>query len=94
MGALFDAFKRYRTDHDHAKQRDDELPTRVRIESLSFVEDSAQPMWLWTWIFPDEAGPQPWLVADPFGLAAGGIMVAQAIAGSPAAKRWCCAIHR
>ncbi len=25
-------------------------------------------MWLWTWIFPDEAGPQPWLVADPFGL--------------------------
>lgn len=68
MGALFDAFERYRTDHDHAKQRDDELPTRVRIESLSFVEDSAQPMWLWTWIFPDDAGPQPWLVADPFGL--------------------------
>lgn len=68
IGALFDAFERYRTDHDHAKQRDDELPTRVRIESLSFVEDSGQPMWLWTWIFPDEAGPQPWLVADPFGL--------------------------
>lgn len=68
MGALFDAFERYRTDHDHAKQRDDELPARVRIESLSFVEDSGQPMWLWTWIFPDEAGPQPWLVADPFGL--------------------------
>jgi len=68
MGALFDALQRYRTDHDHAKQRDDELPTRVRIESLSFVEDSAQPMWLWTWIFPDKAGPQPWLVADPFGL--------------------------
>lgn len=68
LWALFDAFERYRTDHDHAKQRDDNLPTRVRIESLSFVEDSAQPMWLWTWIFPDEAGPQPWLVADPFGL--------------------------
>lgn len=68
MGALFDAFARYRTDHDHAKQRDDELLARVRIESLSFVEDSAQPMWLWTWVFPDEAGPQPWLVADPFGL--------------------------
>lgn len=65
---LFDAFERYRTDHDHAKQRDDELSARVRIESLSFVEDSAQPMWLWTWIFPDEGGPQPWLVADPFGL--------------------------
>jgi hypothetical protein len=68
MGALFDAFQRYRTDHEHAKQRDDELATRVRIESLSFVEGSAQPMWLWTWIFPDEAGSQPWLVADPFGL--------------------------
>lgn len=68
MGALFDAFQRYRTDHEHAKQRDEELATRVRIESLSFVEDSAQPMWLWTWIFPDEAGSQPWLVADPFGL--------------------------
>jgi hypothetical protein len=68
MGALFDAFQRYRTDHGHAKQRDEELATRIRIESLSFVEDSAQPMWLWTWIFPDEAGSQPWLVADPFGL--------------------------
>ncbi len=68
MGALFDAFERYRTDHDHAKQRDDQLPTRVRIESLSFVEDSAQPMWLWSWIFPDDTGPQPWLIADPFGL--------------------------
>jgi len=68
MGALFDAFERYRTDHDHAKQRDDNLPTRIRIESLSFVEDSAQPMWLWTWVFPDQAGPRPWLVADPFGL--------------------------
>jgi len=66
--ALFDAFQRYRTDHDHAKQRDDELSARVRIESLSFVENSAQPMWLWTWIFPDEAGPQTWLVADPFGI--------------------------
>jgi hypothetical protein len=68
MGALFDAFERYRTDHDHAKQRDDDLPTRVRMDSLSFVEDFAQPMWLWTWIFPDEAGPQLWLVSDPFGL--------------------------
>lgn len=68
MGALFDAFERYRTDQDHAKQRDDELPTPVRIERLSFVEDAAQQMWLWTWIFPDEPGPQPWLVADPFGL--------------------------
>lgn len=68
MGALFDAFERYRTDQDHAKQRDEELPTPVRIESLSFVEDAAQPMWLWTWIFPDESGPHPWLVADPFGL--------------------------
>lgn len=67
-GALFDAFKRYRTDHDHARQRDDELPTRVRIESISFVENSAQPMWLWTWIYPDKAGQHPWLVADPFGL--------------------------
>ena len=68
IGELFDAFQKYRMDHDHAKQRDDELPTAIRIESLNFVEDTAQPMWLWTWIFPDQAGPQPWLVADPFGL--------------------------
>jgi len=65
--ALFDAFQRYRIDHDQAKQFDAELPTRIRTESLSFVEDSAQPMWLWTWIFPEETGQQPWLVADPFG---------------------------
>lgn len=70
MAAIFDAFERYQTDHDHAKQRDgsDDLPARVRIESLSFVEDVGQPMWLWTWVFPDKAGLQPWLVADPFGL--------------------------
>ena len=70
LGRLFEAFERYRTDHEHAKQRDggEDLPTRVRIESLSFVEDAPQLMWLWTWIFPDEAGVQPWLVADPFGL--------------------------
>lgn len=68
IGALFDAFDRYRTDHDHAKQRDNDLPTGIHIESLSFVEELGQPMWLWTWIFPDEAGPHPWLVADPFGL--------------------------
>ena len=66
--AVFDAFRRYRTDHEHAKQRDYGLSASIRMESLSFVEDSAQPMWLWTWVFRDEAGPQPWLVADPFGL--------------------------
>lgn len=68
MGGLFDAFARFRTDYDHARQRDDDLPARIRIETLSFVEDSPQPMWLWTWVFPDKAGSQPWLVADPFGL--------------------------
>jgi len=70
VAALFDAFERYRTDHDHAKQRDgsDDLPTRVRIDRLSFVENTGQSMWLWAWIFPDAAGSQPWLVADPFGL--------------------------
>lgn len=67
-GALFDALRRYRTDHDHAKQRDDELTTRLGIESMSLVGDSGQVMWLWTWIFAGEAGVQPWLVADPFGL--------------------------
>ena len=66
--ALFEAFQRYRTDYSHAKQRDNELSSLIRIESLSFVDDLAQPMWLWTWIFPDKAGPQPWLIADPFGL--------------------------
>ena len=66
--ALFAAFKQYRTDHRHARQRDDDLPAPVRSDSLCLAEDSAQPMWLWTWIFPDKAGPEPWLVADPFGL--------------------------
>jgi hypothetical protein len=68
IGTLFEAFERYRMDHDHAKQRDDDLPSPIRIESLNFVEDYAQPMWLWTWVFPDKASSQPWLVADPFGL--------------------------
>jgi hypothetical protein len=68
IGALFEALKRNRVDRHHAKQRNDEILTSDRIDSLSFVESTAQPMWLWTWIFPDETGPQPWLVADPFGL--------------------------
>jgi hypothetical protein len=70
LNSVFDAFERYRIDHDHARQRDegDGLPTRIRIESLNFVEKTSQPMWLWTWVFPDSAGVQPWLIADPFGL--------------------------
>jgi hypothetical protein len=68
--ALFEALKRYRIDHEHARQRKEggDLSDRVRIENLSFVDDDARPMWLWTWIFPDKAGPQAWLVADPFDL--------------------------
>ena len=70
LNSVFDAFERYRIDHDHARQRNegDDLPTRIRIESLNFVETTSQPMWLWTWVFPDSAGAQPWLIADPFGL--------------------------
>jgi len=70
LGALFDAFERYRTDHAHAKERvqSEDLPRRLRIESLSFVEAIPQPMWLWTWVFPDAGGSQPWLISDPFGL--------------------------
>lgn len=68
MGAVFEAFERYRLDHDRAKQQSDDLPTRVRSDSIGFVEDTAQLMWLWTWVFPDQAGSHPWLIADPFGL--------------------------
>lgn len=70
QNSIFEAFERYRIDHDHAKQRDegDGLPGRIRIESLKFVEDTSQPMWIWTWVFPDVSGNQPWLIADPFGL--------------------------
>ncbi|EIN02319.1 hypothetical protein WQE_04567 [Paraburkholderia hospita] len=70
MDALFDALRRYRADHDRARQRDgaQEILTRVPIERPRFAEAHPQPMWLWTWIFRDEAGMQPWLVADPFGL--------------------------
>jgi hypothetical protein len=68
--ALFEAFQRYRIDYEFAKQLSgvDELPMRLRIESLSFVDDTAQPMWLWTWAFPDKTGAHPWLIADPFGI--------------------------
>lgn len=70
LAALFDACERYSSDHERAMQRDrtEGLPQRLRIESLSFVDEIPQPMWLWTWVFPDEAGSQPWLIADPFGL--------------------------
>jgi hypothetical protein len=70
INALSEALKRYRVDHEHARQReeDGDLPDLIRIENLGFVDDDARPMWLWTWVFPDKAGPQAWLVADPFGL--------------------------
>lgn len=72
LPALFEAYRHYQTDYAHAKQRDasdcPRLP-RIRMESVGFVEDHAQPMWLWTWIFPDRGGnDQPWRIADPFGL--------------------------
>jgi hypothetical protein len=70
LDALFDAFRRYRTDHAHAKQRDQSggLLRELTIDRISFVEGSPQLMWLWTRVFPDVAGSQPWLIADPFGL--------------------------
>ena len=70
--ALFEAYRHYQTDYAHAKQRDaSDLPRlpRIRMESVGFIEDHAQSMWLWTWIFPDRGGDdQPWRIADPFGL--------------------------
>ncbi|GHT94626.1 hypothetical protein AGMMS49545_16220 [Betaproteobacteria bacterium] len=77
VDALFEAFKRYESDHAFAEQRDksegyvDEgnMPKRLNIKNFSFVHDTGQLMWIWTWVFPD-AGAQPWLVADPFGLQA------------------------
>ena len=48
LDLLFDAFKRYRIDDEYARQRDEgnSLPSRLHIKSLSYVGDSAQPMWL------------------------------------------------
>lgn len=68
VDALFDAYRQYWADYEHAKLRGSELITRVVTDKIGFVEDSPQPMWLWTWVFPDSKGAKPWLIADPFGL--------------------------
>lgn len=71
LDSLFEAYRHYQRDYAHANQRDTSdhprLP-RLHMESFSFIEESAQPTWLWTWIFADRGGDPPWRIADPFGL--------------------------
>lgn len=67
---LLKACSDYKTDHFHARQRDDweDLPGRLDMSDLSFLDDEPQPMWIWTWIYKGRPGSPPWLVADPFGM--------------------------
>lgn len=68
--ALLRACAAYKIDHFHARQRDDweDVPKRLDVRDLSFLDDAPQPMWVWTWVYRGPPGGQPWLVADPFGL--------------------------
>lgn len=68
--ALLRSCAAYKIDHFHARQRDDweNIPKRLDVRDLSFLDDTPQPMWVWTWVYRGPSGGQPWLVSDPFGL--------------------------
>lgn len=68
--ALLRACAAYKIDHFHATQRDDweEIPPRLDVREVSFLDNTPQPMWVWTYILEGPPHGEPWLVADPFGI--------------------------
>lgn len=69
LGELFEAYRKYKNDYENAKQRDGNyhLLNRLNLDRLSYMEDKPKKMWLWVWVFNDDATPEPWLISDPFG---------------------------
>jgi len=68
LNSLFDAFKKFRTDQNYYRQLNVDLPPQLNTDSLKFIEETGQSMWLWTWVFPENTGANRWLVSDPFSL--------------------------
>lgn len=67
---VFNAYRKYKNDYGNAIQRErhTDMMSRINFDSLSYIEQVPTKMWLWTWVFHDNANSEPWLIADPFGL--------------------------
>lgn len=63
-----DAWRNYRLDYRNATQLlgSGQLPEQIRIHSIEVMDETAEPMYLLTWICPNPGGSKPWLICDPF----------------------------
>ena len=69
---LFEAHRIYQLDIHHAKQlkQGDNFPREqeVRINSIEFISDQPDPMYLWVSIFRNSEVDELWSIRDPFGI--------------------------
>ena len=66
---VFNAYRKYKNDYGNAIQRErhTDMMSRINFDRLSYIEQVPTKMWLWTWVFHDNANSEPWLIADPLG---------------------------
>lgn len=69
---LFEAHRIYQLDIHHAKQlkQGSNFPREqeVRINSIEFISDQPDPMYLWVSIFRNSEVDELWSIRDPFGI--------------------------
>jgi len=64
------AYRAYRLDYFNARQLygRDEVGAELRAQGIELMHEQAEPMYVLTWVTPDETGARPWRVVDPFAL--------------------------
>lgn len=64
------AYHAYRLDHFNARQLYGgiEVEPQVHAHGIELMHEQAEPMYMLTWVTPDETGDRPWRVCDPFAL--------------------------
>jgi hypothetical protein len=64
------AYRAYRLDYFNARQLygRDEVGAELRAQGIELMHEQAEPMYVLTWVTPDETGERPWRVVDPLAL--------------------------
>lgn len=64
-----EAYRAYRLDHFNARQLyGGQAGPQVKAQGIELMHEQAEPMYVLTWVTPDEAGERPWRLCDPFAL--------------------------
>lgn len=65
-----EAYRAYRLDHFNARQLygGREVGPQLHAHGIELMQAQAEPMYVLTWVTPDETGERPWHLCDPFAL--------------------------